>query len=103
MALRPRVELQDILEKISGIKHAYYAPPTNLTMEYPCIRYELSSIFRRNADNIPYLGAKRYTLTLIDEDPDSPIMMAILQLPYCSFDRFYTADGLNHFVFTLYF
>lgn len=103
MALRPRVELQDILERIPGVKHAYYAPPTNITMEYPCIRYELSSIFRRNADNIPYFGAKRYSLTLIDEDPDTSIVMAILHLPYSSFDRSYIADGLNHFVFTLYF
>lgn len=103
MVLRTRLELHDILTSIPGVKKVYYSPPASIQMEYPCIRYELSSIPIRRADNIPYLGSKRYTLTLIDEDPESEIVDRLLCIPLSAFDRFYAADGLNHFVFTLYF
>lgn len=103
MVLRTRLELDDILNSIPGVVKAYYSPPASIFMEYPCIRYELSGIPVRRADNIPYIGYKRYTLTVIDEDPDSEIPNHLLTLPFCSFDRPYVADGLNHFVFTLYF
>lgn len=103
MVLKTRLDLHDIFESIPGVVDAYYSPPASLSMEYPCIRYELSGIPIRRADNIPYIGCKRYALTLIDEDPDSEIPNRLLELPFCSFDRSYVADGLNHFVFTLYF
>lgn len=103
MVLRTRLELHDILKSIPGVKKVYYSPPASIFMEYPCIRYELSGIPIQHADNIPYFGCKRYTITVIDEDPDTVIPEYVLQLPYCSFDRPYVADGLNHFVFTLYF
>lgn len=106
MDLRPREELSDILSSIPGVKKTYYSPPATIQMapmNYPCIRYSLSGIPIRRADNIGYFGRKRYTLTLIDENPDSTIPNDILELPYCSFDRMYVSDGLNHFVFTLYF
>lgn len=103
MVLRTRLELHDILASIPGVVKAYYSPPASVFMEYPCIRYELAGIPVRRADNIPYLGCKRYTLTVIDEDSESKILEHVLMLPFCSFDRPYIADGLNHFVFTLYF
>lgn len=103
MVLKTRDELQDILSAIPGVVKAYYSPPASMFLEYPCILYSLSGIRSDHADNIPYLGAKRYTITVIDEDPDSKIPEHVLRLPYCSFDRLYIADGLNHFVFTLYF
>lgn len=103
MVLKSRIELQDILETIPGVKKVYYSPPASIKMKYPCIRYELAGISVHHADNIPYLGGKYYTVTVIDEDPDSEIPERVLGLPYCSPDRPYVSDGLNHFVFTLYF
>ena len=45
----------------------------------------------------------RYTVTVIDDDPDSDIQRIIDQFPLCEFDRFYTSDDLNHWVFDLYY
>lgn len=45
----------------------------------------------------------RYTVTIIDRNPDSAIPNKVAELPLCSFNRFYTADNLNHFVYNLYF
>lgn len=56
-----------------------------------------------HADNIKYLNTRGWLVTVIDEDPDSQIAKEVEKLPYCTFDRPYTADGLNHFVYRLYF
>ena len=43
-----------------------------------------------------------YDITVIDPDPDTVYMEQILDQPMTSFDRFYTVDDLNHFVFSTY-
>jgi hypothetical protein len=40
---------------------------------------------------------------IIDQDPDSAIPPKVAALPMCLFNRFYTADNLNHDVYNLYF
>lgn len=100
---RSREELHEILCNILGSRNCYFQPPSSKKMKYPCIRYELARITPTHADNIPYLSAKAYSLTYIDEDPDSDMPDKILKLPYCSFDRAYNADGLHHTVFTLFY
>jgi hypothetical protein len=40
---------------------------------------------------------------VIDRNPDSELPDKVIELPLCKFDRFYTADNLNHTVFTLFF
>ena len=44
-----------------------------------------------------------YTVMVIHDDPDNVIRDKIAALPYCSFDRWYANDGLNHDVYTLHF
>lgn len=101
--MRERSELHEILCEILGSRKCYYSPPASIRMSYPCIRYELAGIRTDNADNLPYKNTKRYTVTVIDQDPDSKIPNRLLDLPYCVFDRSFTADDLNHFIFTLYY
>lgn len=98
---RPRSDLQQRLKLITP--HVYFQPPENIKMEYPCIVYERSDINVKYADNSPYSSTNRYTVTVIDRNPESAISSAIALLPLCSFDRFFAADNLNHDVYTLYF
>lgn len=72
-------------------------------MVYPCIRYNRDDSITFHADNLLYIFKKRYKVTVIDRDPGSGIPDLVEKLPYTAFDRFYPADGLNHFVFNLYF
>lgn len=72
-------------------------------MKYPAIVYQLADEDRFFADNIPYIKAKRWTVTVIDKNPDSEIPDRLSEMRYSSFDRFYTADNLNHFAFTIYY
>ena len=83
--------------------NVYFQSPPNVGMQYPCIVYTRDTARTVFADNSPYRRTKRYTLTIIDRDPDSPIPDQIAQLPLCSHQRFFTADNLNHDVFDLYF
>lgn len=82
---------------------AYFQPPPNVELKYECIVYERSKIQATHADNRPYLLHDRYQLTLIYEDPDSDLPRKIASLPMCAHDRHFTADNLNHDVFTLYY
>jgi hypothetical protein len=55
------------------------------------------------ADGQPYKRGNRYLVTVIDRNPDSLIPDKVAALPMCVYDRFYTADNLNHNVFKLFF
>lgn len=96
-----RIELQALL--LTLCDNVYFQPPPTVKMVYPCIRYERSDDDTRFADDKPYSHAKRYIATVIDQDPDGEISDKVRQLRYCRFDRFYTADELNHDVFQLFF
>lgn len=98
-----RLELQKKLENILGSRNVYFQPPSNTKLSYPCIIYERSDIETRYADNIKYKSMTRYSITLIGRSPESEFISQILELPYCSYDRSYAADDLNHDAFTIYF
>ncbi len=98
-----RLELQQVLSDLLGSKNVYFQPPVNLKIQYPCIIYQRSNMRTDYADNSVYLGKVRYTVTVIDEDPDSSIPAKVSELPLCIYDRFYVQDGLNHDTFTLFY
>lgn len=101
--MAPRLQLQAQLVTILGSSNVYFQPPSNLRMEYPCIVYRRDSATTEHADNKPYSYKKRYIVTHIARNPDSDIPEKIAELPTCVFDRFYTADNLNHDVYKLFF
>ena len=99
--------LLDILEHLGireqgGSGHLYFQPPESVKMFYPAIVYSLQNIQIQHADNIPYQTAKQYHITAIDKDPDSRLPDKIAELPTVRFDRFFTSDNLNHWVFTVH-
>lgn len=100
---KTREMLHEILCDVLGSRNCYFEPPSNIRRNYPCIDYQLNRIESNHADNLPYLHAKSYTLTVMDKDPDTKIPENLLNLPYCSFDRTYSADNLYHAVLTIYY
>lgn len=98
-----RIELQELLEKLLGSENVYFQPPTNKKMQYDCIRYSRIKIKPDYADNIPYNLHDCYQVIAIYKDPDSDLPHKIAMLPMCSHNSYYTADNLNHDVFTLYY
>ena len=100
---RPRSELSVLLRETLGSSHVYFQPPESIKMTYPAIVYALDSIPNVHADDGVYLSQRRYSVTVVDKDPDSVIAERVAQLPCCRFNRHYTSDNLHHFAFTLCF
>lgn len=95
--------IHEFLCELLGSRNCYFSPPNGLNMKYPCIKYQLNGLSGLRADNILYKYMKEYLLTYITFDPDDPMVDKLMQVTYCRFDRPYFADGLNHFVFVLYY
>lgn len=98
---QPRTILHEALQAITD--NVYFQPDENVTLKYPCIIYEREDAQFKHANNTLYDQFKRYAVTVIDRDPDSGIPDEVAKLPMCSYNRFFTADGLNHDVYQLYF
>lgn len=98
-----RLKLQSLLEEVLGTRNVYFQPPPTLVMTYPCIVYERDAGDTRFAGNNPYSHMKRYQVTYIDKSPDSPVLEKLAYLPMSLFSRHFTADNLNHDVYSIYF
>ena len=96
-----RLDLHNLLITILGSDNVYFQPPSDFMMSYPCIVYNRTNIRSEHADNFPYKHRKEYTVTVIDEDPDSLIPDKISKLSGCVFDRNFRSHDLNHDIFTL--
>ncbi len=99
--MAPRLKLQSLLETFTP--NVYFQPPTNVALKYPCIIYHRDFADTKFADDSPYKHMLRYAVTIIDRDPDSQIPSKVAAMPMSLFNRFYTADNLNHDVYNVYF
>ncbi len=99
-----RLELDDALRQIPGIKKVYFQPPSGVQMKYPCIVYKKDGAFKEEADDLAYIYKQRYSVTVIDPNPDSKIADYIMtHFTRCRAERNFTSNNLNHSVIILYF
>lgn len=94
-----RLELH---EKLKSFKiPAYYQPPETFKMTYPCIVYDLENDKGLHADDNVYNRKKRYSVTIIDRNPDSEFPDKFADLFGVIMERHYKADNLHHFSYTI--
>lgn len=98
-----RLELQTYLEALFATENVYFQPPSNVNMTYPAVVYNLDDVDIKHADNFPYSHKKGYSVTIIDKDPDSSWPDLMLDVPTSRFQRHFSTDGLNHYVYIIYF
>ncbi len=96
-----RLDLHGILETFT--ENVYFQPPINVQLRYPCIIYKRDFADTKFANDKPYNHQLRYMITIIDPDPDSTIPDKVASMPMSLFNRFYTADNLNHDVYNVYY
>ena len=100
-------EIRDYFSSIEGLKKVYLQPPSTEKLVYPCliITQDVPSAFY--SDDIPYLVCASYELLLIDTDMESSIPVEIIKKStgnyYIKPGRYYTADNLCHWSYTLSF
>lgn len=98
-----RLDLQAKFEKILGSRNVYFQPPASVSMRYPAIRYELKDFQNKSANNSSaYITSTGYECVLIVKEPDTQYLQEIFKIPYCRFGRYYRADNLHHYTFTIY-
>lgn len=97
-----RLVIHELLVNTLGSKHVYFQPPENIKLVYPAIVYSRSDIRKKFADNGSYSVRTIYDVTLIDKNPDSPIVYRLAELPKCTHSRHWVVDNLNHDSFTIY-
>lgn len=101
--MKHRLELQNLLEQTLGSRNVYFQPPTGLQIKYPCIVYGLNNYRNSHANNGVYKQDDCYSITIIDEDPESEIVDKVSFFPKCTFNNHFVTDGLYHTVFTIYY
>lgn len=100
--MRTYRDLLRLLQQAVQPNPVYFQPPENLKIGYPAVVFHLSKIEIDRASDVPYKGAKEYSVTFITKDPEPDAINEILKIPYSSLDTTYISDGMNHFVFTVY-
>jgi hypothetical protein len=96
-----RLDLHNLLKTF--VDNVYFQPPSNIQLTYPCIIYTRDAANTKFADNSPYSYMTRYSVMVIDRDPDSEIPAKVAALPRAVFNRYFAADNLNHDVYSVYF
>lgn len=98
-----RIPLHEKLCSIIGNRNVYFQDPGNIKFNYPAIKYDLSGIETVYADNKVYKNTRRYTIVLIQDDPDTPLIDKMLsEFNKISCDRQYKENNKYHDVFTLW-
>lgn len=91
-------------EKELGVKTILFQPPPSVQMEYPAIIYTRKSTYTTNADNYTYTGTTFYQIEVVDPNPDSPIVPALLnKFQMIKHVNNFKVSNLNHDVFDLYY
>lgn len=93
---------EDLYQEIYD-NHVYFQQPPTFAMDYPCIIYKQIGGNTRHANNYPYNFKKRYSVIVVDTNPDSRIPGAIGKISGCQLDRAYSVDNLYHWAFNLYY
>lgn len=100
--MRTRIELHN--ELLTFFPNAYFRPPANLQMVYPCIVYNRSDNFKEFANNGHYRKLREYSLMVIERDATSTITDDIEEhFDYARIENYYTTDGLHHTTIKLYY
>lgn len=110
--MRPRIELQQILEEIPGLAFdrfldgpaVYFQPPSGHLMVFPCIVYQWETPQLLNSDDEIYRKYNHYELTYMTTDPDDPTPDLLLKtFRHISPSKPFTSDNKYHFPYSLYF
>lgn len=98
-----RIELHDLLKVVLGSDKVYFQPPENMNLSYPCIVYSRSNVRPLYSDDSVYNTRTRYSVTVIDPNPDSDIPPKLSIVPTAKFERHYRQNNMNHDVYSLYY
>lgn len=98
-----RLKLHAELVTILGSENVYFQPPENVKIKYPAIIYSREDLQDQFANDDIYNRKVRYQIKSIDSNPINDTIEKLSKMRYCSFDRHYNSDNLNHDIFTIFY
>lgn len=99
-----RIRFDGQLREILDSGNVYFQPSETVKMRYPAIVYDLYRFSQRFADDYSYKRNACYSVTVIDRANDiNWIDKFLSSFAYCSVERVYVADNLNHYSFIIYY
>ena len=99
-----RLELHEEFCNILGSRNVYFNPPDNVTMKYDAIKYSLSKLDVKHANNRMYLGTNGYQVITIERKTDSPLRETLLNhFKLITWERSYVSNNLIHNVYQIYY
>lgn len=103
--MNSRLDLHSKLVELLGSDHVYFQPPEDIRMKYPCIVYQRTDLDSHDADDMRYANLFRYEIQYITKEPDTNdfIIKFVNAFKYCSYNRHFVTDSLNHENFDLYY
>lgn len=100
-------EIRDYFSSIEGLNKVYLQPPSSEKLIYPCLIITQNIPSTLYCDDVPYLVWPTYELMLIDYDMESSIPSEIIRKGIGNYriqpERYYVADNLCHWMYTLAF
>ena len=99
-----RMQLHKILINLLGSDHAYYDPPENVKLQYPCFIYSDENPYVRNANNRLYTFTRAYNVIYINKNPDNGMTQKMFEaFQYVRAGSSYVTEGLHHYTFDIYY
>lgn len=95
-----RLKIHNWLCDILGSNNVYYQPPESVKMQYDAIRYKLTGIPTKNADNNVYTKNLKYEIIYIHKQINDDVIDKLSDIG--SYNTTYIKDNLYHDVFTIY-
>lgn len=82
----------------------YFKPPAKSQLDYPCIVVEKKYADQKYADNRNYSTHIAYQILVMDTVPDGDIQAKVIEeFNMLHWDNDFTADGIYHSAFTLFY
>ena len=98
-----RIDLDKILRSTLGSSNVYFDPPESFKLNYPCIVYSFNGNTDIHAEDERYRRLKRYSLIYITRNADDPMVDKLDDLRFCRLTRPYTANGLFHYAYDIFY
>lgn len=99
-----RLKLHEEFYEKLGIKNRYFQPPETIKMTYPAVVYDLYRLNQRFANDKSYRKLPCYSVQIISRSSNIDYISLMLDsFQYCSLERVYVADNLQHYSFVLYY
>ena len=98
-------DLKALVADYVGPVNTYYEPPENIRMTYPCFVLNLDNVDTVHSDNRVWNSDCVYSVTFMSPkvyENVIPLMVKSGFRKYVRFNRKFTSDSIQHYVFTVH-